>query len=80
MRVKTGTSHLESGSYPMGGLVPLSICPSRMTLSFSSSRMILSMRPIMRLTLLDRRLLALDSSSALSWPVLDSSFFISSRS
>ena len=71
---------LQFGSYPTGGVLPLSTRLSRMTLSFSSSRMMWSMRPIIRFTLFVRRLLALDSSTVFSWPLLKSSIFISSRS
>lgn len=67
-------------SYPTGGVVLPSICPSSTSLSFSNSFMILSMRPIIRFTRRDRCLLALDSSTSFSRPVFESSFFISSRS
>lgn len=61
-------------TYPAGGLAPSSTFTSTVFWFVSNSLIILSIWPIIRFTLLVNRLLAFDSSTTSSWPVLESSF------
>lgn len=77
--MKFSKSILPSVTYPTGGVAPPFSCSSTVFLSFSNSLIILSIWPIIRFTFTVNLLLALDSSTTSSCPVLNSSF-ISSKS